>query len=83
MALSHPTRKKHTMRKNPARPATKSPVTTENIRWTRSTYCSGGQCVEVAAVDGRIWIRDSKNPAQDPIRLTREQWAAFTDGLTQ
>ncbi|MEV0829979.1 DUF397 domain-containing protein [Nonomuraea rubra] len=30
--------------------------------WRTSTYCgTNGECVEVAAADGRVAIRDSKN----------------------
>lgn len=58
-------------------------ATNKPIKWARSSHCSGGQCVEVARDGDHYLIRDSKNPAQNPIRLTREQWAAFTDGLTR
>ena len=53
------------------------------IRWQRSTFCSGGQCVEVAQVGDQILLRDSKNPDQEPIRFGRDQWAAFCEQLPQ
>lgn len=81
MATRYLTRKKHTMPENPHWPATNSAVTTENPAWARSTFCSGGQCVEVAQVGDQIWLRDSKNPDTEPIRFDHDQWAAFLNGL--
>jgi hypothetical protein len=36
-----------------------------NARWRKSSRSggNGGQCVEVALLDGAIAVRDSKNPA--------------------
>lgn len=47
--------------------------------WRKSSYSSGGDnCVEIAvATDGRIGIRDSKNPAQPPQVLDRRVWMEF------
>lgn len=70
---------------------------TENNDWVRSTFCSGGSCVEVKYVrstycsDGAcveagqdcddVLIRDSKNPDQAPLRFTHAEWQAFVDGM--
>jgi hypothetical protein len=39
---------------------------------TRST--NGGNCVEIAACNGLIAVRDSKNRDDAPMVLTREAW---------
>ena len=45
---------------------------------------NGGQCVEVARLDdGRIGVRDSKNPGGAVLRFTRAEWEAFLDGVAQ
>lgn len=50
-------------------------MTTTNlvaVRWRRSTYSNGvgGECVELAALPGRIFIRDSKDPDGPRLTLT-------------
>jgi len=47
--------------------------------WRKSTRSSetGGNCVEVACVDGRIAVRDSKNPGQAAVRFERKAWRTF------
>jgi len=49
--------------------------------WRKSSSCTAGNCVEVAQVDNEILIRDSKSPAQDPLRFTADEWAAFKRGM--
>jgi hypothetical protein len=51
------------------------------ILWRRSSFCANGDCLEVAEQDRMILIRDSKNPGQTPIRITRAELAAFADGI--
>lgn len=41
---------------------------------------SGGECVEVAA-DGRVAVRDSKNPDRAHLAFGRSAWLAFTRGV--
>lgn len=53
------------------------------IAWTKSSRCSADQpsCVEVAAIEGTVLVRDSKNP--DPagvLMFSREEWEAFREG---
>lgn len=38
--------------------------------------------MEVAADDGEIMIRDSKDPAGPVLRFTRAEWDAFAAGIT-
>jgi Domain of unknown function (DUF397) len=47
-------------------------------KWTRSSSCGGGNCVEVAEVSGRILIRDAKNPDAGMLSFTSAEWDAFT-----
>jgi len=53
-------------------------------RWfkaTASTSSSGG-CVETAFLsDGRIALRDSKDPSKAPHIFTRHEWDCFLDGV--
>jgi len=55
-------------------------------RWIKSSKSgtNGGNCVEVARLDdGRIGVRDSKNPDGAVLRFTRAEWEAFLDGVAQ
>jgi len=55
-------------------------------RWIKSSKSgtNGGNCVEVARLDdGRIGVRDSKNPGGAVLRFTRAEWEAFLDGVAQ
>lgn len=52
--------------------------------WRKSTRSngSGGNCVEVADLDGGYHaVRDSKNPNGPTLIVTRIEWAAFTTGV--
>ncbi|GGL12854.1 hypothetical protein Sme01_20560 [Sphaerisporangium melleum] len=52
----------------------------DSLTWRRSTY-SGAEnnCVEVANLsDGAKAIRDSKNLALDPFRVSAQDWRDFT-----
>lgn len=52
--------------------------------WRKSTRSngSGGDCVEVADLDGGYHaVRDSKNPAGLALIVTGAEWAAFTTGI--
>ncbi|WP_030968210.1 DUF397 domain-containing protein [Streptomyces sp. NRRL S-1824] len=56
---------------------------TENVdelRWFKSSYSGsdGGDCVEVAAGHGAVYVRDSKVAGDGPVlRVGRGEWAAF------
>ncbi|MFJ8862193.1 DUF397 domain-containing protein [Streptomyces sp. NPDC102451] len=47
--------------------------------WFTSSYSAGngGDCVEVAATDTSVHIRDSKRPAGPVLAVGPGQWAAF------
>ncbi|PLW74149.1 DUF397 domain-containing protein [Streptomyces sp. SCUT-3] len=48
-------------------------------QWRKSSYSgdTGGECVEVAAVDGGIAVRDSKDPDGPRLTFTADGFAAF------
>lgn len=50
--------------------------------WQRSRFCSDNACVEAAAFDGDILVRDSKNPDGPALRFTREEWSSFLAGVS-
>ena len=53
----------------------------EQPEWRKSSYCSAGNCVEVAQVAEQVLVRDSKNPAAAPLAFTAEEWSAFVRGV--
>lgn len=54
---------------------------TNALRWRRSSGCASGTCVEVATVEDRVMVRDSKDPSLEPLTFTRAEWAAFVRGV--
>ncbi|MFG2545950.1 DUF397 domain-containing protein [Streptomyces sp. NPDC048594] len=50
-----------------------------NLAWFKSSYSGteGGDCVEVAAGTGVVYVRDSKAIAGPVLRVSREAWAGF------
>ena len=51
-----------------------------NVDWLVSTFCAGGNCVQVAAIGDAIAIRDSKNPDGPVLRYSPEEWRDFLAG---
>ncbi|MCD2192760.1 DUF397 domain-containing protein [Actinomycetospora endophytica] len=48
----------------------------------RSSFCGGGNCVEVAMLPGGdVDVRDSKNVALAPHRFTAQEWSDFVLGV--
>ncbi|MFC9952611.1 DUF397 domain-containing protein [Streptomyces prasinus] len=47
--------------------------------WIKSSYSTpdGPDCVEVAAVSDRIFVRDSKTPRGPRLALTPAAWSSF------
>lgn len=51
-----------------------------DLMWFKSSHSgtNGGDCVEVAAGAGAVYVRDSKAAADGPVlRVGRYEWAAF------
>ena len=53
------------------------------LTWRKSTRSgtNGGNCVEVAAAQRVIYVRDSKNPHGPILSFERGAWTRFVDGL--
>ena len=49
--------------------------------WQRSRFCTDNACVEAAAFDGDILVRDSKDPDGPVLRFSREEWTSFLSGI--
>ena len=52
----------------------------DELRWFKSSYSGsdGGDCVEVAAGHGAVYVRDSKVAGGGPVlRVGRDEWATF------
>ena len=48
--------------------------------WTKSSFCSKGECVEVFRRPGGIvMLRDSESP-EDIVYLTNDSWSQFLKG---
>jgi hypothetical protein len=46
--------------------------------WRKSSYSGyNGDCVEVRIVNGRVQVRDSKNPGGPVLTFTPAGWARF------
>ncbi|WP_332873399.1 MULTISPECIES: DUF397 domain-containing protein [Nocardia] len=53
-----------------------------NAKFAKSTFSDGGGgCVEVASGDGRIAVRDSKDPSGPMLWFTTSEWRAFLAGV--
>lgn len=49
--------------------------------WEKSAHSGSNGCVEVAFVEGRIALRDSKNKNGAHLVFTPKEWKAFLDGV--
>ncbi|MEV6346369.1 DUF397 domain-containing protein [Actinoplanes sp. NPDC051851] len=53
------------------------------LMWTRSSYCADSACVEAAPIgDHGVALRDSKDPGQPVLRISRADWHGFLDSIT-
>ena len=51
------------------------------IVWRTSSFCQSGECVEVGAVDGMVFLRDSKTPQVGPLRYTADEFRSFVRAI--
>ncbi|MGW4771626.1 DUF397 domain-containing protein [Nocardia sp. NPDC004278] len=60
-------------------------VDLSGARWFKSTRSGGSQdCVEVAFLDdGRVGVRDSKNPSGPALVFTPSEWDVFIAGAKE
>ncbi len=52
------------------------------LAWRRSSFCASGECVEIAARDGKVLIRDSKAPESGVLTYSAEEFRSFIRGVT-
>jgi hypothetical protein len=57
-------------------------MNSNSTQWRKASRCSSNACVEVAKVDEKYLIRDSKNPDTAPLAFTAAEWSAFVDGIS-
>ena len=60
-------------------------VDLSGAQWFKSSRSvSGGECVEVAHLNGgMVGVRDSKNPAGPALIFGSAEWDTFTDRLAE
>ncbi|HEX9999715.1 MAG TPA: DUF397 domain-containing protein [Actinoplanes sp.] len=49
----------------------------DDLAWRTSSKSASGNCVEVAAQAGQVYVRDSKDPDGPMLAFDREAWRAF------
>ncbi|WP_425565935.1 DUF397 domain-containing protein [Pseudonocardia ailaonensis] len=49
--------------------------------FTRSSFCSMGQCVEARYTGSGVEVRDSKSPGTGALAFTPAEWTAFVAGV--
>ena len=47
------------------------------LEWRRGSKCDNGQCVEIAKLDAVIMIRDSAEPGNASLTVSRDVWQDF------
>ncbi|WP_117211825.1 DUF397 domain-containing protein [Allorhizocola rhizosphaerae] len=53
----------------------------DQLEWVRADDCESNGCVEVAAADGAILIRNSRYPDGARLSFTRQEWLEFVEGV--
>lgn len=58
-------------------------IGTGGLRWFKSSHSggSGTECLEVAAPDSGLLVRDSKRPSGPVVAFKAEAWEAFVAGV--
>jgi len=51
------------------------------LNWRKSTQSAGGGCLEVAAADGVVFLRDSKRPTGPIVPISADAWLVFVAEL--
>lgn len=49
--------------------------------WRKSTRSGSDGCVEVAFIDGKVAVRDSKDRRGPALKFTPVEWDAFVGGV--
>lgn len=61
-------------------PTTKTPPALASVGRI-SSYCTGGNCVTMTSLGADVVIGDSKSPEGPVLRYSREEFAAFVNGV--
>jgi hypothetical protein len=56
-------------------------VDLSTAKWRKSASSYSNGCVEVAFVEGRVAVRDSKDRSGPVLVFTAHEWAAFLGGV--
>ncbi len=54
-----------------------------DVAWRISKRSGGGDCIEVAFVDGSVAFRHSRRPDQEVILYSVSEWRAFLAGVKE
>lgn len=54
---------------------------TDQLVWQKSGRCDSGTCVEFALGAGRVFVRDSTDPAGPWLGSSRDRWIEFLEWL--
>ena len=67
---------------HPIRPGPARPVPRAETGWRKAAASDANSgCVEIAFLaDGRVGVRDSKDPGKLALAFTAHEWACFLDG---
>jgi len=63
------------------RGALSRPSVGEDPKFVKSTFSTAGSCLEVAQVGDWVLLRNSRCRETELIRLTPDEWKAFTMGV--
>jgi hypothetical protein len=47
--------------------------------WRKSSYCDSSACLEIAALDGQVYVRHSENPDGPWLIFAQDAWKEFVD----
>ena len=51
------------------------------VAWRKSKHSGMSGCVEVAFIDGRVAVRDSKDKTGPVLLFSSPEWGAFVSGV--
>ncbi|WP_370355692.1 DUF397 domain-containing protein [Catenulispora sp. EB89] len=51
------------------------------LTWRTASFCGEDSCVEVAIGAGRVYVRNSRRRAQEPMVFDFNEWEAFVLGV--
>lgn len=48
-----------------------------DLRWSRSSQCDAGACVEIAQLGESIMLRNSRHPEGPVLTVAKSRWTVF------